>query len=70
MQRQHHRGLIRLDLVDDLRIEVLPVLLGGGLRLLPDDTGTVAWELAETTTLADGAVGLHYRRVRPVTDIS
>lgn len=62
--------LLGLDLVDDLRFEVLPVLLGGGLRLLPEGTGQLDWQLMDSTTMGNGAVGLHYRRVRtdPQTD--
>lgn len=48
-------------LVDDLRLEVVPVNLGGGLRLLPDGVST-AWNLASATTLPDGALGVHYQR--------
>jgi hypothetical protein len=35
--------------------------LGGGLRLLPDGV-SAAWELASSSTLPDGALGLHYQR--------
>lgn len=48
-------------LVDDLRLEVVPVNLGGGLRLLPDGV-CAAWNLASATTLPDGAVGVRYQR--------
>jgi dihydrofolate reductase len=48
-------------LVDDLRLAVVPVLLGGGLRLLPDGVSG-AWDLASSTTLPDGALGVHYQR--------
>jgi hypothetical protein len=34
---------------------------GGGLRLLPDGVSG-AWDLASSTTLPDGALGLHYQR--------
>jgi dihydrofolate reductase len=54
--------LLRADLVDDLRFAIVPVLLGGGLRLLPEGLSESRWQLAESTTLAHGAVGLHYRR--------
>ena len=57
--------LLRAGLIDDLRMAIVPSVLGGGLRLLPDGLPASKWELAETTTLAHGAVGLHYRR--PVT---
>jgi dihydrofolate reductase len=53
--------LLAADLVDDLRLVVVPVLLGGGLRLLPEGV-SVAWDLTTSTTLPNGAVGLHYQR--------
>jgi hypothetical protein len=37
------------------------VLLGGGLRLLPDGVSG-AWDPAASTTLPDDALGLHYQR--------
>jgi hypothetical protein len=42
-------------------LAVVPVLLGGGLRLLPDGV-SVDWDLVSSTTLPDGAVGLHEQR--------
>ncbi|MFC4494386.1 dihydrofolate reductase family protein [Streptomyces ovatisporus] len=56
------QALLRADLVDDLRFAVVPVLLGGGLRLFPEGLPASRWSLAETTALKHGAVGLHYRR--------
>ena len=53
---------LRTDLVDDLRMAIVPSVVGGGLRLLPEGLPASTWELAETTTLAHGAIGLHYRR--------
>jgi hypothetical protein len=35
--------------------------LGGGLRLLPDGVSG-AWDLASSTALPGGALGLHCRR--------
>ncbi|MDO9379328.1 MAG: dihydrofolate reductase family protein [Nocardioidaceae bacterium] len=55
--------LLRLDLLDDLRLMVVPVLLGGGLRLL-DDVGAGEWDLAQSTTTAEGVLFLHYARHR------
>ena len=55
------QSLLAADLVDDIRLDVVPVLLGGGLRLLPDDVSG-AWDLVSSTTMPDGALGLHYRR--------
>lgn len=56
------QSMLAAGLVDDLRLQVVPVLLGGGLRLLPDGVSG-AWHLASSTTLPDGALGLHYRRL-------
>jgi dihydrofolate reductase len=55
------QSMLAAGLVDDLRLAVVPVLLGGGLRLLPDGVSG-AWDLASSTTLPDGALGLHYQR--------
>jgi dihydrofolate reductase len=55
------QSLLAAGLVDDLRLAVVPVLLGGGLRLLPDGVSG-AWDLVSSTTLPDGALGLHYQR--------
>lgn len=55
------QSMLAAGLVDDLRLAVVPVLLGGGLRLLPDGVSG-AWDLASSTTLPDGALGSHYQR--------
>ena len=60
-QRQRHRRALRLDLVDDLRFAIVPVLVGGGLRLFPDGV-TARFQTAGVTALEHGAIGLHLRR--------
>jgi dihydrofolate reductase len=55
------QSMLTAGLVDDLRLVVVPVLLGGGLRLLPDGVSG-SWDLASSTTLPDGALGVHYQR--------
>ena len=57
------RSLLADELVDELRFSIVPVMLGGGLRLLPDGVAG-AWELVSSTTMPDGALGLHYRTHR------
>jgi hypothetical protein len=37
-------------------------IVGGGLRLLPDGLPASSWTLASSTTLAHGAIAVHYRR--------
>ena len=60
-QCQRIGELLRLDLIDDLRLAVVPVLVGGGLRLFPDGV-SARFATAGVTTLAHGAIGLHLRR--------
>jgi dihydrofolate reductase len=56
------QALLRAGLIDDLRFVVVPVLLGGGLRLFAEGLPASTWKLAQTTVLEDGAVGFHYSR--------
>lgn len=53
--------LLRLDLVDDLRLALVPVLVGGGLRVFPDGVAA-SFNTVGVTALQHGAVGLHLRR--------
>lgn len=52
--------LLRLDLVDDLRLAIVPVLVGGGLRLFPDGVDA-RFDTVGVAALEHGAVGLHFR---------
>ena len=58
------QALLRADLLDELRLNVLPSVVGGGLRLLDEGLPRSAWELVGALTLETGGVGLHYRRQR------
>ena len=53
--------LLRLDLIDDLQLAVVPVLVGGGLRLFPDGVAA-RFQTVGVSVLEHGAVGLHLRR--------
>jgi dihydrofolate reductase len=55
------RTLIQERLVDELRLILMPVLLGGGKSIFPDDSAQRALELVSTTTSEKGVVVSVYR---------
>ena len=48
------RSLIEADLVDELKLMIEPVTLGGGKRLFPDDGSARVFELVSTTIAPTG----------------
>lgn len=58
------RTLMQLDLVDEFRIIIFPVIQGSGKRLFTDNISTMSLEHVNTKTLQSGAVELTYRPVR------
>jgi dihydrofolate reductase len=56
--------LISNDLVDEYRLMIEPIVLGGGKRLFPDDGQARRLELVSTTT---STTGVHICTYRPVT---
>lgn len=55
------RSLLRDGLLDELRLMVYPVVLGGGKRLFDEDGDRKGLELADSKTFATGVVYLTYR---------
>ena len=53
--------LIENDLVDEYRLMLEPILLGGGKRLFPDDGKARPLELVSTTTAATGVLICSYQ---------
>lgn len=51
---------IRAGLVRDFRFFIVPVILGGGLRALPDDV-SIDLQLVESRVFENGFTFLHYR---------
>jgi len=51
---------IRTGLVDEIRLFLVPVVVGGGTRALPDDV-RVKLELLDERRFSSGTVHLHYR---------
>ena len=58
------RGLIEHDLVDQLRLMVYPVVLGGGERLFGETRDTKPMRLVNTRIVDDGLAYLIYEPVR------
>lgn len=54
------QSFLRQGLVDEIRLTVVPVLLGGGVRLFDDDSEERALETLECTPFNDGLVELRY----------
>jgi len=55
-------ALTELGLIDDYRVVVHPVLLGGGKRLFPEGKDRLGLRLVESRTFDSHAVLLHYER--------
>ena len=53
--------LISNDLVDEYRLMLQPILLGGGKRLFPDDGRARRLELVSTSTSSTGVIICRYR---------
>lgn len=56
------REALRAGMVQDFRFFIVPRVVGGGLRALPDDAD-LALELVEQRLFENGIVFLHYRAV-------
>jgi dihydrofolate reductase len=55
-------SLIKLDLIDEYRLFVSPVVLGGGTPYFPPLENTIDLELIETRTFGSRVVYVRYRR--------
>lgn len=54
------QSFLRQELVDEIRLTVVPVLLGGGIRLFDDDSEERALETLECRRFESGVVELRY----------
>ena len=55
------RTFLDLNLIDELRLYVNPLVIGGGRRLFDEGTRPRAFELLDTRAFANGVVLLRYR---------
>ena len=56
------RTLLENDLVDELRLMVFPLIVGGGLRCFPESFHKAAFTPAASTTFSSGVTAVSYRR--------
>ena len=56
------RSLLNEGLIDEFWLFVNPIILGQGMPLFKDITGTTKLKLAESKTFACGVIALHYER--------
>ena len=54
------RSLLREGLLDELRLLVHPIVVGGGQKLFDGETGKIPLKLVESRTLATGVLSLRY----------
>lgn len=55
-------AFMRLDLIDQYRLYVHPVVIGGGKPLFPLSDARIDLQLVETRTFGNGVVLLRYQR--------
>ena len=58
------RSLMRLDLIDELRVSLFPYVAGEGTRLFDGIPASYRLDLVSSTPSGSGIVELHYRRHR------
>ncbi len=57
------QSFLKLGLVDEIRLSIVPVLLGDGLRLFDNSDTEVRWQLKNVVAYKTGVVELVYRRL-------
>lgn len=58
--------LLQNDLIDELRLRLFPITLGGGKRLFAEGTIPAAYELIDTKALPSGVILANYKRAGEV----
>ena len=56
------QSFLRLDLVDEIRLSIVPVLLGDGLPLFGNSSREKRWHLKDAVAYKTGIVELWYGR--------
>jgi dihydrofolate reductase len=58
------RSLLRLGLLDELKLMIHPIVVGGGKRLFEEGEGQTELELVDARTFSTGVLYLTYRPAR------
>lgn len=58
--------LLQNDLIDELRLRIFPITLGGGKRLFAEGTIPAAFELIDSKALPSGVILANYKRAGEV----
>jgi dihydrofolate reductase len=56
------QNFLRLDLIDEIRLTIAPVLLGQGLRLFSDSGAETKWRLKDVVAYKNGFLSVVYGR--------
>jgi dihydrofolate reductase len=56
------QALLNLQLIDEFWLFVNPIILGAGMPLFREITGTTELKLLESKTFACGVIALHYEK--------
>ncbi len=56
------QDFLRLDLVDEIRLSIAPIVLGDGLRLFGSSSPEERWQLKDVVAYKTGFVELVYGR--------
>ncbi len=62
-------GALRTGVVDEVQLFLVPTIVGGGTRALPDDL-RIDLELLDERRFEGGVVYLRYRIAKPATDVT
>jgi dihydrofolate reductase len=58
------RSLLRDGLLDELNLNVCPVVVGSGMRLFDEITSQVRLKLVDSTTLSTGVLSVTYQALQ------